>query len=56
MRNNKQTAILAVVSDKEKFGKKVGDASKKDLYTICRPNTGLQVIMEITFLTITCVF
>ncbi|XP_065201185.1 protein strawberry notch isoform X3 [Planococcus citri] len=48
IRNNKPTAILAVASEKDKLGKKGSGegVNKKDLYTLYRPNTGLQLRQE----------
>ncbi|XP_039298334.1 protein strawberry notch [Nilaparvata lugens] len=49
IRNGKQTAILAVASmdNANKSGKKGGDGIKKDtLFTVYRPNTGLQLRQE----------
>jgi hypothetical protein len=45
VRNNKKTAILAVLSDRQK---KTGDSNKKKekMFIVYRPNTGQQVRME----------
>lgn len=43
IRNGKATAILAVAYDKDKIRKSTDASSKRDSYTIYRPNTGFQV-------------
>lgn len=48
IRNGKQTAILAEALDSSSSGKplKKGEGKKDQLYTIYRPNTGLQIRQE----------
>lgn len=46
VRNNKQTAILAVAVESSSAGKKKGSKEKDALYAVYRPNTGLQLKQE----------
>uniref|UniRef100_A0A0A9Y5M8 Protein strawberry notch n=2 Tax=Lygus hesperus TaxID=30085 RepID=A0A0A9Y5M8_LYGHE len=46
IRNGKQTAILAEALDSTSTGKPVKEGKKDQLYTIYRPNTGLQLRQE----------